>query len=123
MRNEGLTKTYYAAGVIAANTILKHGAADNTVTNAVAATDAILGVADNLGADAAGHPLDVIMEGIATVKAGGTITRGQPVTANASGQAVASSAGVGVRILGFALASAASGDLFPVQIAPGFNNA
>ena len=119
--NHGLIKSYTAGGAIAANTLLKFGADDRTMVPAVTATDAIIGVADL--AASTGQMVDCIMDGIAMVKAGGTITRGQPITANASGQGVASTAAVGARIVGFALASAVSGDLFPVQLAPGFNNA
>lgn len=120
--NHGLIKSYTAGSAIAANTLLKFGADDRTMVPAVAATDLIVGVADGY-AIATGQMVDCIMDGIAMVKAGGTITRGQPITANASGQGIASTAAAGARIVGFALASAVSGDLFPVQLSPGFNNA
>ena len=52
---------------------------------------------------------------------GGTVARGAPVTADASGKAVAAApaAGSNVRIIGFAEVSAVAGDIAPVLIAPG----
>lgn len=123
MRNEGLIKTYFAAGAIPAARIVMLGANASTVTLANSATAASIGVSGNVPADAAGEPLDVIMDGIAAVAAAGPITRGAAVTANATGQAVASTAGAGVRIIGFALEDAVAGDIIGVRLAPGFNNA
>lgn len=119
--NHGLIKSYTAGGAIAANTIVKFGATDTTVVPAAAATDLSIGVSDL--AASSGQMVDCIMDGIAMVKAAGSITRGQPVTANASGQAIAATPGAGVRIVGIALASGVSGDLVPVRIGPAYFSA
>jgi hypothetical protein len=115
MANPVLTKAFVAGGAIAANTIVKFGADDDTVVIATAAADLSIGVAENITA-ASGERVDVIQQGIADVKAGGSIARGAMVTANASGQAVAAASTN--RTIGIALASAASGDIIPVLIAP-----
>lgn len=122
MRNDGLTKTYYANAALVRHTIVNL-ATDTTVQTSTAAAQLHMGVLDGLGDAATGEPVDVIMDGIATVRAGGTITRGQPITANATGQGIAATAGAGVRIIGFAMTSAVSGDLFPVFIRPGYFSA
>jgi hypothetical protein len=75
MRNEGLQKTFLSAAATAANRILKIGADNNHMIVATAATDKLMAVSDNLGADAAEEPFDVILDGVALVKAGGAIRR------------------------------------------------
>lgn len=119
MRNEGLAKTLIAATAIAANRIVKFDATDSTVVQAAAASDMSIGVSDVGGS--ANEPTDIIIDGIALVEYGGTVTRGQPLTADANGRAVAAApaAGVNARVIGFAMLSGASGDLGSVRIAPG----
>lgn len=115
-------KSYDAEAAIAANRIVKFGAADYGVVQAAAATDAMVGVAVSPnGAAAAGDRVDVAHDGIADVKLGGTVTAGAAITANASGQGVAAapSAGANVRIVGFALTGGASGDIVPVKLSLG----
>jgi hypothetical protein len=116
MRNVGLTKTLLAAAAIGANLIVKFTATD-TVGAAAASTDKLVGVSD-LGADAAGDRVDVILDGIALVKAGGTVAAGDLVTANASGQAVATTTAAD-RYIGVAMDAGVSGDLIGVRLAPG----
>lgn len=120
-RSEALTKTYLAGAAVNPYRFIKMGAADETVVQAAAVSDPIIGASDSLGAAATNDRVDVIHTGIVSVKAGGTITRGNPVTSDASGQAVAAapSAGANNYIGGLALASAVSGDLFPVLLSPG----
>ncbi len=123
--NKGLTKAFNAGGAIASYTIVKFGADDDTVVAAAAATDSLIGAVALVappGSNAAtGDRVDVQLEGIADIKAGGNITRGGLVTSDASGQVVAAAPGAGVnnRIIGTALASAVSGDIIPVLIRPG----
>lgn len=122
--NPILTTTYTAAGTIDQYTIVKFDASDNTVVEAAAATDSLVGVAYIPGVSGtqkvSGDRLEVVISGVAEVKAGGTITRGALVTSDASGQAVAAapSAGVNNQVIGLALVSALSGDVFPVLLAP-----
>lgn len=118
MRSEGtLQKTFYAGAAVAANRIVKPGADNTKVVVGAAATDKVIGVSDNLGA-ASGETLDVILDGIALVKAGGTIAMGDLVASDATGQGVATTTATH-RWIGVAMEDAVSGDLFGVRIAPG----
>lgn len=120
MGNPTLTKNYTAEGAIAAHRIVKFGAADGSVTQAAASTDLVIGVNEALPV-VAGERVDVIRAGIADVEFGGNVTRGQPVTADADGKAVAAApaAGVNAHIVGFAEVSAVAGDIAPVMLARG----
>jgi Uncharacterized conserved protein (DUF2190) len=120
MGNVILNKGGTAEASIAAYRIVKPGTSDGNYLQAAAATDFLVGVCESVG-PAIGERVDVIKSGIADVEFGGTVTRGGPVTADASGKAVAAAPGAGsnVRIIGFAEVSAVSGDIAPVLIAPG----
>ena len=121
MALNGLTKSYNAGAAIGARLIVKPGSNDYDVIQGAAVGDLLIGVSTDIAA-ASGERVDVIQEGIADVKLGGTVTRGQPITSDASGQGVAAApaAGVNNRIIGFALISGVSGDIIPVQLAPGY---
>lgn len=112
-------RTYTAGAAIAARRIVKFSA-DYTVIQAAAATDAAVGVAD-LAAVAAGDRVDVSREGIVPVEYGGTVTRGDLLTSDASGRAVtaAPAAGVNNRIIGIAEVSGVVGDIGSVLLSIG----
>jgi Uncharacterized conserved protein (DUF2190) len=118
----GLIKTFAAGGSIAANSLVKFSA-DGIVVQATAATDNVIGVCVQPGGAASGAPCDVQLTGIADVKMGGVVARGAPVTADSSGYGVAPAPGAGVnnRVLGFAMATTASGDIAEVLIYLGFD--
>ena len=118
--NPMLIKNYTAEAAIAAYRIVKPGAADGGVLQAAAATDALMGVTGSV-APASGERVDVIKSGIAQVELGGTVTRGGPITADASGKGVAAapSAGSNNRLIGFAEVSGVSGDIIDVLVAQG----
>ncbi len=80
-----------------------------------------MGISGNVAAGAAEERIDIIKEGIAEVVAGGSVTRGDPITSDAAGAGVTAAPGAGTnnRIIGFAEVSAASGDIFAVLMAPG----
>jgi hypothetical protein len=61
------------------------------------------------------------MAGLADVTAGGTVTRGAPLTSDATGRAVvaAPAAGSNVRLIGFARQAAVVGDVFEIVVSPG----
>lgn len=121
MSNPILQKNYVAGGAIAAHTIVKLSSSDTTVVAAAAATDALIGVVNEVG-PANGERCDVIMAGIAFVLAGAAVTRGALLTADASGRAVATApaAGVNNRVIGAALESAgAAGEIIRALIQPG----
>ncbi len=120
--NHTLIKAFKGSGAIAANVIVKFGAADDVVSPAAASTDLLIGVANSLGLSAAdqtaGATVDVVLGGIAEVKLGGTVTRGNYITSDASGQGVAAApaAGVNASVIGMALKSGVSGDIIPVAL-------
>lgn len=119
MRNELFIKACYAGAAILPFRIVKHGAADAFAIQSAAAGDASFGVSDSLGAAAANDPVDIIRGGIAEVIYGGTVTRGDALTSDSQGRAVATTTG-GARIIGFAEVSGVVGDRGSVFIAPGF---
>jgi Uncharacterized conserved protein (DUF2190) len=120
MTNPILTKTYNAGAAVRARRFVTFGASDLAVIEAAAATGAIIGASEQVDA-AATDRVDVIMLGIAEVIAGGVVTRGQLVTSDANGAAVAAApaAGANARIAAVALASAVAGDIIPVLLSPG----
>ena len=119
MRVEGLITNYNAGAAVAPYRIVKHGSGDRVAVQASAAADAAIGVSDQLGAAATGDPMDVIHSGLAEVEFGGNVTRGNPLTADADGKAIAATVD-GCRIIGFAEVSGVDGDIGSVLIAPGF---
>ena len=117
LRNEGLTKTFLAGAAVAANRIVKFGADALNVIQGAAATDKLIGVSDNLGA-ASGETIDVILDGIALVKCGGTVAFGDLVTSDATGQALATTT-AGNRWIGVAMEGGVSGDVIGIRLVPG----
>jgi hypothetical protein len=109
------------AGGVAQYRIVKLGAGDGEVVAATAVGDTLLGVSVQPGAAAQGQRVDVVLAGVVEVSAGGAIARGDYLTTDASGRAVAAapSAGVNNGIVGIALASAVSGDVIPCLLAQG----
>lgn len=120
MRNELLSKSYTAEGVIPPYRIVKFGAADGGVLVAAAATDKLIGVTGRLGFAAIGDRGDVGRLGIYEVEYGGVVTTGDLLTSDASGRAVvaAPAAGSNVRILGTAEAAGVLGDIGSLYISP-----
>lgn len=120
-KTSGIEKSVKCTAAIAAEGIIaKPGADDDTFSAGAASTDLLVGVFQH-ATSAAGEEVRVMLTGVALVKAGGSITRGNPITADASGQGVAAApaAGVNANVIGPALASAVSGDMFPVLLSPG----
>ena len=113
-------KQYIAESAVGANLIIKPGSTDDFVAQGAAATDLLMGVSGNIPA-AAGERIDIAKEGILDIVFGGTVTRGQPITSDASGRAVAAApaAGSNVRIVGFAEVSGVLGDIGGVFLSPG----
>jgi hypothetical protein len=115
-QNPGLVKTYDAGAAIAPFTIVKLSA-DGTVINGAAATDALIGVNNEIDV-ASGERADVIHTGIAQVKLAGTVARGGFVTSDATGKGVAAAPAAGSNngVVGRALRSGVSGDIIPVLL-------
>ena len=116
MRNEGFSKTLIAGAAVGKNRVVKFDTTDTTAIQAAAAADKSIGVSD-LGGDA-GEAFDVIMDGIALVEYGGTVTRGDLLTADASGRAItaAPAGGANARVIGVAMISGVLGDIGSVRI-------
>lgn len=119
--SELLLKNYVAGGAVAAHRIVKAGGSDGVMVQAAAATDLLLGVSTELPA-ASGERMDVVHSGTPLLEFGGSITRGNPITADADGKGVAAApaAGARARIIGYALVSVSSGDIVPFLLAPGY---
>ena len=103
------------AAVGTAYTIAKFGADDDTFDVASAATDILLGIFQHT-TDAAGDEVRIMVLGISRCKLGGTVTRGNAITSDASAKGVVATANKS--IVGYALASGVSGDIIPVLLAP-----
>lgn len=129
-----LIKNFIADAAITPYRIVAIGAADGSVKQAAAATDALIGVADSLGSNSSNR-VDVIQMGVANVEYGGNVTRGDLLTADANGKAVkapahthtentagtytqnaATGAVTASEIIGRAMVSGVSGDIGSVQI-------
>lgn len=119
MAQAGDSRNYISEGAIPARRIVKYGSTDNAVLLAAAATDLFAGVSE-LGCTAAADRLDIIKDDFAKIEYGGTVTRGQRLTADASGRAVvaAPAAGSNVSIIGIAEVSGVIGDIGEVWISP-----
>lgn len=107
-------KSLKAVGAVGANLILKPGAADFTAVVATSATDLLIGSADGLD-KADGEMVDLDVRPVAEVKLGAAVTRGQKLTANAAGKAVAAApaAGSNVHVIGVAAKSGVADDVIP----------
>jgi hypothetical protein len=120
MANNGLTKSYSAEGAILANRFVKVGAADYGVLQAAAVSDKIIGITTEIDA-ALGERTDVVLDGIADLKLGGAVGRGDLLTSDATGQGIvaAPAAGTNVRLGAMALISGVAGDVIPVKVIQG----
>ncbi len=112
------TIPYIAGAAVNPFRFLKGGAADNTLIQAAAAADVILGVSKG-GAVASGRFGDMQILGVAKVEAGAAVTRFSRVTADSVGRAVAAAPAAGANngIGGIAMqAATAAGDLIDVLL-------
>lgn len=113
--NPILTKNYLADGAVTEYRIAKFGSADGLVAQADADTDQGIGVFDHDADD--GGRVDVVRLGLMDIEYGGVVTRGDELTIDASGRAVARSATTQTRI-GFAEVSGVSGDIGKAMLQP-----
>lgn len=108
-------KTFVAGAAVAKRRIVKFDAAGLPV-QASAATDALIGISDQVGDIAIGGRIDVHMAGQPEVEAGGEIAAGAAVTADTDGKAVEAAAGE--TAIGFAVEGAdVDGDIIAVHLA------
>ncbi|KDP84702.1 hypothetical protein CF70_017955 [Cupriavidus sp. SK-3] len=118
MSNPGLIKSHVADTALGKYRLVAHGASDGAVKQGTGTTDALCGVTEGF-AYAAGDRASIVRSGIADVEYGGAVTRGAPLTSDASGRAIVAAPAVGVnaRIIGFAEVSGVLGDIGLVFIA------
>lgn len=120
MTNKIRFESYVAQAITAGGLILKHGTADGTAALATAATDALLGAADVMpdgSSKAVGEMVDVHIGEFGYVTAGGNVTRGDRLTADAASKAIATTT-VGNRVIGFAEQSGVANDVIKFRVAP-----
>jgi hypothetical protein len=113
-------KGFTAGGAISPYRLVRFSAAD-TVVQAAAATESMLGVNTDLTI-VSGERVEVLVQGIAWLEAGAAIALGGLVTADSLGRGVtaAPAAGVNNRHVGIALdAAVAAGDQIRVLLSPG----
>lgn len=114
----GLTKSLTATTAIPARTLVKFGAADGAGVPAVSAAAFIYGVAGDIDT-AIGERASVHSVGnIADVIYGGAVTRGDALTADANGKAIATTTASDYYV-GFAEVSGVANDIGSVIVSPG----
>lgn len=108
------------AAIATAFLIAKPGANDDTFAQATASTEPLVGVFQHT-TGAAGDEVRVALSGITNIKLGGTVTRGDKLTSDANGKAVAAApaAGVNANYVGIALASGVVDDIIPMLLRQG----
>lgn len=104
-------RSYKAEAGVEGFRILKFGSANGTAVKASAATDKIIGTSDGLD-KAAGELVDSAVGDVHEVRLGGTVARGDALTSDANGKAVATTT-VGHRVIGFAESSGVVDDVIP----------
>ena len=125
-RSSGFVNSLIVETAVIGNGFAVKFGSDNTkVVLAAAATDLIIGVAYVPGGDtnnntaAVGDYVDVIMGFCSTyAKAGGTIAAGDRVTSDAAGKLITTTTALN-KVVGIALAAAASNDLVPIMLTMG----
>lgn len=127
MSNRDLIKTFTAEGTITPSRIAKCGANDYGLLQAAASTDKTIGVVMPLGSlnqgltYASGDTVEVMLDGVADLQIGGTVTRGDLLISDANGCGITATgtAGTNYRIIGIALVSGVANDIIPVLLTPG----
>jgi hypothetical protein len=93
-------RSYKAEAAVIGYRILKYGSADLTCVQSTGPTDLNIGTSDSLD-KATNEMVDCQVGDVGEVRLGGAVTRGQALTADANGKAVATTT-VGHRCIGFA---------------------
>lgn len=119
MNSPTLIKTYLAGAAVRARRFVVFGGSDTAIVEATGAATLIVGVSEKVDGDA-GDRVDAVHSGFTEIVLGGPVTRGQPLTSDANGAAIAAApaAGANARIGGFAFASGVAGDIIPVLVQP-----
>jgi hypothetical protein len=119
--NPELIKTYRGAAAINPSRFVKFGAADGDVIQAVDSSASIVGISAERVDVASGENVDVIKSGIAFLKLGGSVARGEYIRPDANGKGVAVTVTAGVPVFFGAKAevSGVDGDIIPVEVING----
>ena len=115
-RDYGCVYNYKAAGAVGKYLLLKFGSNDGEVAVATAATDKLIAVSTDIAA-ADTERADGVRSGLAPVIYGGTVARGDLLTADSTGRAIATTTASN-RVIGIAEVSGVVGDIGAVFIAP-----
>ncbi|MDH5738743.1 MAG: DUF2190 family protein [Nitrospira sp.] len=118
-QTSGLEKSVKCTAAIATSFLIaKFGADDDTLSQATASTEDLVGVFQHT-TTAAGQEVRVMLDGISRVVLGGTVARGALLTSDANGKAVAigAVAGTNYAVIGRAMASGVLNDIVPVLLA------
>lgn len=112
-----LTKSLTATTAIPAYTLVKYGATDGTGVPATDATAFIFGVSSEIDTAVGERCSTHGIGNIADVRYGGAVTRGDKLTADAQGRAIATTT-TGANCVGFAEVSGVVGDIGSVVVTP-----
>jgi hypothetical protein len=112
-----LIENFDAGAAILPRRFVGPGASDGLVIQAAAATSKIMGVSDDMGADAAGDRVDIVTVGTGEIELGGTVAAGDQLTSDSVGRGVVAVAGN--RTGGVARVSGVVGDIIDYSISPG----
>ena len=112
-----LTLNRTAGGAIGAYRIVTRGADERTDVQADASSDALLGV-NGPTAVASGERFDAGVLGLVEVEYGGNVERGNPLTADSEGRAIAATT-TGQRLVGVAWEDGDEGTIGSVLLGPG----
>lgn len=123
-RNDfGTTRNLTAAAAIPPRRIVCFAAAEGEVELSASATaKPFVGVTGIVGAVVAKERIDVHLDGVRDIEAGGAFDQGADLTSDATGRVIAAApaANTSQRIIGQSLApSGAAGQFVPVRISPG----
>lgn len=112
-----LVKNYTAEAAIGSYLFVRPGSADYSVVQASAGADRLFGITTEVDATL-GERVDVVHQGLAWLRLGGAVTRGDLLMADAQGRGVAAAAaaGVNVRVGAKAVISGAAGDVIRVLV-------
>jgi hypothetical protein len=112
-----LAKSFLAEAAVTKHRIIKFGSDDDSVVHGAAATDKLIGVSDFIDVDA-GERVDVHLVGPVHVEYGGVVARGDLLTSDASGRAIATTT-TDNRVVGVAMQSGVLGDIGSVLLKQG----
>lgn len=121
MNNPTLVKSFLSGAAITKYRIVKFGADDDHVVQSTAVSESLIGVNSEIDAAGAEQRVDIVLRGVAEVEYGGNVTRGDFLTTDGNGKAVAAAPASGVNngIIGQAMVSGVSGDIGSVNVNQG----